>query len=155
MNMGTQTLKPYLAETQTKIQGRVCLGTVKGDLHDIGKNLVRMMMEGQGLEVFDLGVDVAPEEFVRTAIEKNCNIICCSALLTTTMGVMADVVKECTNAGIREKVKIIIGGAPVSAEFCSRIGADRYTVDAASAAQAAVEFSKANEKNSCLSANTP
>ena len=153
MNMGTQTLKPYLSESQPQARGKVCIGTVKGDLHDIGKNLVRMMMEGQGLEVFDLGVDVAPEEFVRTAIEKSCDIICCSALLTTTMGVMADVVEECKKAGIREKVKILVGGAPVSAEFCAQIGADRYTADAASAAKAAVEFCKANEKNNCLSAN--
>jgi len=145
MNMGTQTLKPYLAQSSNKNTGRVCIGTVKGDLHDIGKNLVRMMMEGAGLEVFDLGVDVAPEDFVRTAIEKNCDIICCSALLTTTMGVMADVVKACEKAGIREKVKIIIGGAPVSEEFCTQIGADRYTVDAASAAQVAVAFCNARK----------
>lgn len=142
MNLGTQTLKPYLTENKTKSQGRVCLGTVQGDLHDIGKNLVRMMMEGKGLEVFDLGIDVAPEDFVRTAIEKNCSVICCSALLTTTIGVIADVVKECEKAGIRKKVKIIIGGAPVSAEFCEQIGADRYAPDAASAAEAAAEFCK-------------
>ena len=146
MNMGTQMLKPYLAESGMSVAGRVCLGTVKGDLHDIGKNLVRMMMEGRGLEVIDLGVDVAPENFVRTAIEKDCRIICCSALLTTTMGVMADVVKECEKAGIREKVKIIIGGAPVSAEFCKQIGADRYTVDASSAAETAAEFCKKQAK---------
>ena len=143
MNMGTQMLKPYLAQSKTVATGRVCLGTVKGDLHDIGKNLVRMMMEGRGLEVIDLGVDVAPEDFVRTAIEKDCSIICCSALLTTTIGVMADVVKECEKAGIREKIKIIIGGAPVSAEFCKQIGADHYSIDAASAAETAVEFCKA------------
>jgi methylmalonyl-CoA mutase cobalamin-binding domain/chain len=146
MNMATQTLKPYLAESKIKAKGKVCLGTVKGDLHDIGKNLVRMMMEGKGLEVIDLGVDVAPEDFVRTAIKDQCDIICCSALLTTTMGVMGDIVKECEKAGIREKVKIIIGGAPVSADFCKQIGADRYTPDAASAAEAAVEFCKAHAK---------
>ncbi len=146
MNTATQALKPYLEEKETAIQGRVCIGTVKGDLHDIGKNLVRMMMEGKGLEVIDLGVDVAPEDFVRTAIEKNCRIICCSALLTTTMGVMEDVVKECERAGIREKVKILIGGAPVSEEFCKQIGADCYTVDAASAAQVAAEFYKNNKE---------
>ena len=144
MNMGTQTLKPYLAESKIKAKGKVCLGTVKGDLHDIGKNLVRMMMEGKGLEVIDLGVDVAPEAFVRTAIENQCDIICCSALLTTTMGVMGDIVKACEKAGIREKVKIIVGGAPVSEAFCKQIGADRYSPDASSAAEAAVEFCKAN-----------
>lgn len=94
--------------------GRVCIGTVQGDLHDIGKNLVKMMMEGKGLEVIDLGTDVSADAFVRTAIEQNCDIICCSALLTTTMGVMGDVVKA---AGIRGKVKIMIGGAPVNKAF--------------------------------------
>ena len=92
MNMGTAILKPLLAESGEKAAGKVCIGTVKGDLHDIGKNLVRMMLEGKGLEVIDLGVDVAPETFVETAKKENCQIICCSALLTTTMGVMADVV---------------------------------------------------------------
>ena len=147
MNMATQTLKPYLTENKSKAKGKVCLGTVQGDLHDIGKNLVRMMMEGKGLEVIDLGVDVAPKDFVRTAIENHCDIICCSALLTTTMGVMADIVKECEKAGIREKVKILIGGAPVSAEFCAQIGADCYSPDASSAAEAAADFCKTNTFN--------
>ena len=138
MNMGAQILKPYLAASGVTATGRVCIGTVQGDLHDIGKNLVKMMMEGKGLEVIDLGTDVAPETFVKTAIEQNCQVICCSALLTTTMGVMADVVREAETAGIRDKVKIMIGGAPVSQEYCDKIGADFYTVDAASAADAAV-----------------
>ena len=99
-----------------------------------------MMMEGKGLEVIDLGTDVAPETFVNTAIEQNCNIICCSALLTTTMGVMEDVVKKATEAGIRNNVKIMIGGAPVNEDFCQKIGADVYTTDAASAADAAVNL---------------
>ena len=140
MNMGAQVLKPYLEKAGVKAAGRVCIGTVQGDLHDIGKNLVKMMMEGKGLEVIDLGTDVAPETFVQTAIEQNCQIICCSALLTTTMGVMGEVVKKAEEAGIRDKVKIMIGGAPVSQEFCDRIGADCYTSDAASAADAAAEF---------------
>ena len=101
-----------------------------------------MMMEGKGLEVIDLGTDVAPETFVQTAIEQNCQVICCSALLTTTMGVMADVVKAAEAAGIRDKVKIMIGGAPVNEDYCNEIGADCYTVDAASAADAAVAFCK-------------
>jgi methylmalonyl-CoA mutase cobalamin-binding domain/chain len=101
-----------------------------------------MMMEGKGLEVVDLGTDVAPETFVRTAIEEDCQVICCSALLTTTMDVMADVVKAAEAAGIRDRVKIMIGGAPVSEEFCQKIGADCYTVDAASAADMAAEFCK-------------
>ncbi len=140
MNMGAQVLKPYLEKAGVKAAGRVCIGTVQGDLHDIGKNLVKMMMEGKGLEVVDLGTDVAPETFIQTAIEQNCQIICCSALLTTTMGVMGEVVKKAEEAGIRDKVKIMIGGAPVSQEFCDRIGADCYTSDAASAADAAAAF---------------
>ena len=101
-----------------------------------------MMLEGKGLEVVDLGVDVPPEKFVSTAIEQECQIICCSALLTTTMGIMRDVVKAAEEAGIRDKVKIMIGGAPVTEEFCHEIGADCYTADAASAADAAAAFCK-------------
>ena len=140
MNKGVEILKPLLAEGGAKAAGRVCIGTVQGDLHDIGKNLVRMMMEGKGLEVIDLGTDVSPEKYVQTAIEQDCQIICCSALLTTTMGVMADVVKAVEAAGIRDKVKIMVGGAPVTDAFCAQIGADAYTPDAASAAEKAVEF---------------
>ena len=138
MNQGVALLKPLLAEAGVKASGKVCIGTVQGDLHDIGKNLVKLMLEGKGLEVIDLGTDVAPETFVRTAIDQDCQIICCSALLTTTMGVMADVVKAAESAGIRDKVKIMIGGAPVNQAFCDQIGADVYTSDAASAAEAAV-----------------
>lgn len=140
MNMGTQVLKPLLVADGVQSTGRVCLGTVQGDLHDIGKNLVKMMMEGKGLEVIDLGTDVSPETFVNTAIEQECSIICCSALLTTTMDVMAEVVKCAENAGIRDKVKIMVGGAPVTEDFCNQIGADVYTSDAASAADAAVKL---------------
>jgi len=143
MNMGAQILKPHLAEAGVQAAGKVCIGTVQGDLHDIGKNLVKMMMEGKGLEVIDLGTDVPAETFIQTAIEQNCQVICCSALLTTTMNIMADVVKAADAAGIRDKVKIMIGGAPVNQEFCEMIGADCYTVDAASAADAAVAFCKA------------
>ena len=142
MNAGVQILKPLLAAEGVEPTGRVCIGTVQGDLHDIGKNLVKMMMEGKGLEVIDLGTDVSPEVFIQTAIEQNCQVICCSALLTTTMGVMEDVVKAAEAAGIRDKVKIMVGGAPVSEDYCKKIGADCYTVDAASAADAAVEFCK-------------
>ena len=140
MNMGASLLKPLLAAQGIKATGRVCLGTVKGDLHDIGKNLVKMMLEGKGLEVIDLGVDVAPENFIQTAREQNCQIICCSALLTTTMGVMADVVKAARDTGIREKIKIMVGGAPVTEAFCRQIGADAYAPDAASCADVAVGF---------------
>ena len=140
MNMGAKLLKPLLAESGVKTNGKVCIGTVKGDLHDIGKNLVKMMMEGKGLEVVDLGTDVDPETYVKTAVEQNCQVICCSALLTTTMSVMADVVKAAEEAGIRDKVKIMVGGAPVTDAFCQQIGADAYTADATSCAEKAVEF---------------
>ena len=140
MNKGTDILKPHLAAAGLNAKGKVCIGTVQGDLHDIGKNLVKMMLEGKGLEVVDLGTDVSPETFVQTAIEQNCQVICCSALLTTTMSVMEEVVKKAVEMGIRDKVKIMIGGAPISEEFCKNIGADIYTPDAASAADAAVAF---------------
>ena len=144
MNMGAQVLKPYLEEAGVKAVGKVVLGTVQGDLHDIGKNLVKMMLEGKGLEVIDLGVDVPPEKFIQTAIDENCEVICCSALLTTTMGVMEEVVKKAEEAGIRDRVKIMIGGAPVDQAFCDKIGADAYTPDAASCADVAVSFFAAN-----------
>ena len=143
MNMGTQVLKPLLVQAGVQAAGRVCIGTVKGDLHDIGKNLVKMMMEGKGLEVIDLGTDVPPETFVKTAVEQHCQIICCSALLTTTMGVMGEVVKLAQEAGIRDQVKIMVGGAPVTESFAAQIGADKYTSDAASAADAAGALSQA------------
>ena len=143
MNMGVSVLRPLLADAGSVSAGKVCIGTVKGDLHDIGKNLVKMMMEGKGLEVVDLGTDVAPETYVDTAVSQGCQIICCSALLTTTMPVMEEVVKAAEKAGIRDKVKIMIGGAPVTEDFCRQIGADRYTADAASAADAAVELCRA------------
>ena len=140
MSMGAALLKPLLAAEGVKASGRVCIGTVKGDLHDIGKNLVKMMLEGKGMEVIDLGTDVSAEAFVQAAKEQNCQIICCSALLTTTMNVMGDVVKAAEAAGIRDQVKIMVGGAPVTEAFCQQIGADAYTSDAASAADKAVEF---------------
>ena len=140
MNTGSAMLKPLLVQEGVEPAGRVCVGTVKGDLHDIGKNLGKMMMESKGLEVIDLGTDVSPETFVQTAIEKDCRVIGCSALLTTTMGVMADVVKAVDAAGLRGKVKVMIGGAPVTQSFCDQIGADAYTADAATAAEVALRF---------------
>ena len=142
MNMGVALLKPLLAAQGVKASGKVCIGTVQGDLHDIGKNLVKMMMEGKGIEVIDLGTDVAPETFIKTAVEQDCQIIACSALLTTTMGIMGEVVKAAEAANIRDHVKIMVGGAPVTEAFCEQIGADCYTADAASAADAAVELCK-------------
>ena len=142
MNQGAAILKPLLVSAGVASLGRVCIGTVHGDLHDIGKNLVKMMLEGKGFEVIDLGVDVEADTFVKAAVENECDIICCSALLTTTMGVMADVVKAAEAAGIRDKVKIMVGGAPVSEEFAKQIGADVYSTDAATCANMAVELVK-------------
>ena len=144
MNQGAALLKPLLVKDGVPAAGKACIGTVHGDLHDIGKNIVKMMLEGKGLEVVDLGTDVPAEVFVNTAIEQDCQIICLSALLTTTMSVMRDVVVAAEEAGIRDKVKIMIGGAPVTDEFAKEIGADCYTPDAASAADAAVDFCSNN-----------
>ena len=140
MKAGTDILKPHLVSDQVSAKGKVVLGTVRGDFHDIGKNLVKMMMEGHGLEVIDLGVDVAPETFVQAAKDNNADIIACSALLTTTMGEMKNVVDLCAAEGIRDQVKIMIGGAPITEAFKNEIGADAYTSDAASAAEAAAAF---------------
>lgn len=139
MNESIAILKAQFKEEITEFKGRVCLGTVQGDLHDIGKNLVKMMMEAKGLEVIDLGTDVSPDAFVNTAIEKECGIICCSSLLTTTMGVINEVVKLADSKNIRDKTKILIGGAPVTEEFRQEIGADFYAADAAVAADIAFD----------------
>lgn len=140
MKTGSEILKPYLVSEDVKPVGKVILGTVKGDLHDIGKNLVKMMLEGKGLEVHDLGVDVPTEAFIDSAVEEDAKVICCSALLTTTMWEMKKVVDLCVERGIRDKVKIMIGGAPITEEFCREIGADAYTADAASCAEVARGF---------------
>lgn len=140
MNMGVEVLKPKLMESGVESKGTAVIGTIKGDLHDIGKNLVKMMMESKGLTVHDLGVDVAPDTFVEKAQEYKADLICISALLTTTMQQMADVVEKAKEAGIRDQVSIMVGGAPVTQRFCDSIGADCYTEDAASAADAAVRL---------------
>ena len=140
MKAGADILKPHLVSDQVSSKGKVVLGTVRGDFHDIGKNLVKMMMEGHGLEVVDLGVDVDPAAFIAAAKENNADIIACSALLTTTMGEMKNVVDLAKEAGIRDQVKIMIGGAPITEAFKNEIGADVYTSDAASAAEAAAAF---------------
>lgn len=140
MNQGAAMLKPILAQNGVQATGKVCIGTVQGDLHDIGKNLVKMMLESKGLEVLDLGVDVPPQRYIDAVKNEGCQIICCSALLTTTMNVMGDVVEAAKKAGIRDQVKIMVGGAPVNEEFCRKIGADCYTPDAASAAEMAVRL---------------
>ena len=138
MNAATELMKPLLVGESKAPAGKACIGTVRGDLHDIGKNLVKIMLEGSGLEVIDLGVDVAPETFVRTAAEQNCDIIACSSLLTTTMNEMRRVVTLAEEAGIRKRVKIMVGGAPITQSFCDEIGADAYTDDAGAAARTAL-----------------
>ena len=141
MSSATEILKPLLASgSDEQAAGRVCLGTVRGDLHDIGKNLVRIMMEGSGLEVIDAGCDVSAEDFVQLAIDHDCRLIACSTLLTTSMSELERVVAEAVRRGIRDKVKILIGGAPVTQEYCDQIKADAYTPDAAAAARKAVQL---------------
>jgi len=139
MNKGTELIKPLLAAEGNQPIGKACIGTVQGDLHDIGKNIVKLMLESQNIDVVDLGVDVSPEKFAQTAKDENCDLVCCSALLTTTMPVMEQVVVALKEAGIREKVTVLVGGAPVTQEFCDQIGADIYTADGASAAKKAAE----------------
>ena len=143
MNKGIALLKPHLQEADVHAAGRVCIGTVKGDLHDIGKNLVKLMLESKGLEVIDLGVDVADEAFLDT-YDKNpdTKIICLSALLTTTMPAMRSAVAKINAAPWRSKVKVMVGGAPITQAFCDEIGADCYTSDAASAAEAAKKLAE-------------
>ena len=131
MKAGLAKLKPSLKQTDVQAAGRVALGTVKGDLHDMGKNLVGMMLEGAGFTVKDLGVDVSPEAFVAAADEVD--VIGLSALLTTTMGHMKDALEALEAAGKRSRVKVIVGGAPVTEEFARRIGADGYAPDASRA----------------------
>jgi len=135
MNGGMSVLKPYLVSQGVKTKGKIVIGTVKGDLHDIGKNLVKMMIEGRGIEVVDLGSDVPPERFIQAAQDEHASVICCSALLTTTMVEMKNVVQKAESAGIRNAVKIMIGGAPVTDAYRKAIGADLYAPDAASAAE--------------------
>ena len=140
MNMGAQLLKPLMADAGVEAAGKVCIGTVKGDLHDIGKNLVRMMMESKGLNVIDLGNSVPPAKYIEAAAKHNADIIACSALLTTTMVHIKDVVKGVAESPLAGKVKIMIGGAPVNDAFRESIGADYYTPDASSAAEKALEI---------------
>lgn len=140
MSAGVELLKPFMIAGGAHTKGKAVLGTVKGDLHDIGKNLVKIMFEGKGIEVIDLGVDVTPERFVQQAIEHNAQIIACSALLTTTMNVMKEVVIQAQEQGVRETKKIMVGGAPVTQDFCDSIGADFYTPDAASASEVALKI---------------
>lgn len=134
MKAGMKILEPLLTKAGVKRIGKVVIGTVKGDLHDIGKNLVAMMLEGTGFEVIDAGVDVSAQKFVDLIKETNANILGLSALLTTTMTEIKNVIDTFKEKGLREEVKIIVGGAPLNAEYASEIGADGYSPDAASAA---------------------
>lgn len=137
MSAAVEILKPLLTEEGAGAKGRVVIGTVKGDLHDIGKNLVAMMMESAGLEVSDLGVDVAPEEFLAAIEEKNANILCMSALLTTTMPMMRRTIQAVSDKNLRHRVKIMVGGAPVSQSYAREIQADAWAPDAGAAAKTA------------------
>jgi len=128
-------LKPLLGEDEAAQGGNVIIGTVKGDLHDIGKNLVSMMMESGGMTVYNIGVDIGPEDFVAQIKEKNAQIVCLSALLTTTMPMMKQTIDAIVEAGLRSQVKIMVGGAPVTQAFADEIGADGFSPDAGSAAR--------------------
>ena len=140
MGSCVEILKPLLGEGEGASGGSVIIGTVKGDLHDIGKNLVAMMMESAGLEVHNVGVDIAPEDFVAQIKEKNAQIVCLSALLTTTMPAMKQTVDAIVEAGLRDQVKIMVGGAPVTQTFADEIGADGFAADAGSASKMAKTF---------------
>ena len=140
MQMAMDILKPLLAESGVKMVGKVLVGTVKGDLHDIGKNLVGMMCEGAGFEVKDIGKDIAPEDFIEAIKEFEPDIVGMSALLTTTMRVMEHTIKALEEAGLRDRVKVMVGGAPVTQAFADQIGADGYASNAASAADLAKKF---------------
>ena len=140
MSEAVEILKPLLSEDEMSSAGHIIIGTVKGDLHDIGKNLVSMMIESSGFEVTDLGVDVAPDAFVKAVQEKNVNIVALSALLTTTMPMMQQTMDALAESGLRDKVKVIVGGAPVNQDFADKIGADGYAPDAGSASKLAKEL---------------
>ncbi len=140
MKSGLAVLRPYLAAAKVQAIGKVIIGTVQGDLHDIGKNLVGMMLEGAGFEVIDLGADVAPDKYVQAVKEHRPDLVGCSALLTTTMPGMKSVILLLKDAGLRDRVKVIIGGAPVTDKYAADIGADGFAPDAASAAALAKQL---------------
>jgi 5-methyltetrahydrofolate--homocysteine methyltransferase len=139
MKAGLEVLKPLLVVSGVEPIGKVVVGTVKGDLHDIGKNLVAMMLEGVGFEIIDLGTDVTPDQFI-AAVREGADIVGLSALLTTTMPAMGETIRAIEESGLRHQVKIIIGGAPVTADYAEQIGADGYATDASQAATLAKEI---------------
>lgn len=140
MKAGMEILKPLLATESDAMIGKVVLGTIKGDLHDIGKNLVGFMLEGAGFEVIDLGVDVAPDQFIQACQDNNAGIIGLSALLTTTMIGMKDVIDKCQELNLRETVKVVVGGAPLTQDFAQEIGADGFAQDAPGAVELCKEL---------------
>ncbi len=140
MHSAMEVLRPLLSDAGVQEIGSIAIGTAKGDLHDIGKNLVAMMLEGAGFEVIDLGIDVGPEKFVEVVQNQKVDVVAISALLTTTMPGMKTVIESLKSAGVREKVKTMIGGAPVTQQYADEIGADGYAPDAASAADKAKEL---------------
>ena len=140
MKGSLEILKPLLSDGNNATLGKIVIGTVKGDLHDIGKNLVASMFEGCGFEVINLGIDVSSEQFVKAVKELNADIVCLSALLTTTMNYMAEVIKALEDAGVRDKVKVMVGGAPLNDKFARQIKADAYTSNANAAVQKAKEL---------------
>ncbi|MES0360915.1 MAG: corrinoid protein [Anaerolineales bacterium] len=140
MKAGLNIIKPLLAGADIKPAGKVALGTVKGDLHDIGKNLVGIMLEGAGFAIYDLGTDVSPEKFIEAIKTNEVDLIGLSALLTTTMPMMENTIKAITNAGLRSQVKIIIGGAPITQEYADKIGADGFAPDASQATKLAIDL---------------
>ena len=140
MKQAMEVLRPLLTEKDTKRKGTIVLGTVKGDLHDIGKNLVGMMLEGAGFEVIDLGVDVTPEKFIQVAKEKNADITGLSALLTTTMPAMREMINSLNKSALKGDLKVVIGGAPVTQDYANEIGADGYAPNAASAVDVVKEL---------------
>ncbi|MDX9755518.1 MAG: corrinoid protein [bacterium] len=144
MKGALELIRPKLAEKGTQMIGRVVIGTVKGDLHDIGKNLVGSMLEGGGFDVIDLGVDVSPQKFVDTLKANRTDIVCLSTLLTTTMPSMKETIETLKSAGVRDKVKVIVGGAPVTQEFAKEIGADAYGENARTAVTLARTFLSTN-----------
>lgn len=137
INESMEILKPMLLPPGNKPIARGCIGTVRGDLHDVGKNIVRLMLESRGFEILDLGVDVPPENFVRAVTEDGCEIVCCSALLTATMPEMPRIIRALRDAGVRDRVIVMVGGIPVTAAYAKRIGADIYSEDGFAAAERA------------------
>ena len=139
INESMEILKPMLLPPGGRPIGRACIGTVRGDLHDVGKNIVKLMLQSRGIEIMDLGVDVPPRDFVRAVKEEGCELVCCSALLSSTVPELPRVIRALRDAGLRDKVIVMVGGLPVTAAYAKRIGADVYSEDGFAAAEKAEE----------------